>query len=56
MQIDSGELRIYQNADKFSFYIGDMVNKYGYFNGSHNQYGLNGSISHKFTSRLSQLP
>lgn len=53
MQIESGELSIYQSADNFSFHTGGMVNKYGYFNGLHTQYGLNGSISYQFTPRLS---
>lgn len=53
MQIDNGELGIYQSAGNFSFHVGGMVNKYGYFNGLHTQYGLNGSISYQFTPRLS---
>lgn len=53
MQIDSGEIGIYQSAGDFRFYIGGMVNKYGYFNGLHTQYGLNGSISYQFSPRLS---
>ncbi len=53
MQIESGELSIYQSAGNFSFHTGGMVNKYGYFNGLHTQYGLNGSISYQFTPKLS---
>lgn len=53
MQIDSGALGIYQSAGNFSIHVGGMVNKYGYFNGLHTQYGLNGSISYQFTPKLS---
>ncbi len=53
MQIESGELSIYQSAGNFRFHAGGIVNKYGYFNGLHTQYGLNGSISYQFTPRLS---
>lgn len=53
MQIESGELSINQSAGNFSFHIGGIVNKYGYFNGLHTRYGLNGSISYQFTPRLS---
>lgn len=53
MQIESGELSIYQSAGNFRFHAGGMVNKYGYFNGLHTQYGLNGGISYQFTPRLS---
>lgn len=53
MQIDSGGLSIYQSVGNFSFHAGGIVNKYGYFNGLHTRYGLNGSISYQFTPRLS---
>lgn len=53
MQIDSGELGIYQSAGDFTFHVGAMVSKYGYFKGLHTQYGLNGSITYRFTPRLS---
>lgn len=53
MQIDSGELGINQSVGNFIFHAGGMVNKYGYFNGLHTQYGLNGSISYQFMPRLS---
>lgn len=53
MQIDSGGLGIYQSVGNFSFHAGGIVNKYGYFNGLHTRYGLNGSISYQFTPRLS---
>lgn len=53
MQIDSGEFGIYQSVGNFRFHAGGMVNKYGYINGLHTQYGLNGSISYQFTPRLS---
>lgn len=53
MQIDNGALDIYQSAGNFTFHIGGMVNKYGYFKGLHTQYGLNGSITYQFTPSLS---
>ncbi len=53
MRIDSGQFGIYQSAGNFRFHAGGMVNKYGYFNGLHTQYGLNGSISYQFAPRLS---
>lgn len=53
MQIDSGALGIYQSVGNFRFHAGGMVNKYGYFNGLHTQYGLNESITYQFTPRLS---
>lgn len=53
MQIDSGTFGIYQSAGDFTFYAGGMANKYGYFRGLHTQYGLNGSITYRFTPRLS---
>lgn len=53
MQIDSGELGIYQSIGNFTFYAGGMVNKYGYFRGLHTQYGVNGSITYQFAPRLS---
>lgn len=53
MRIDSGELGINQSVGNFIFHAGGMVNKYGYFNGLHTQYGLNGNISYQFMPRLS---
>lgn len=53
MQIDNGALGIYQSAGDFTFHIGAMVNKYGYFNGLHTQYGLSASITYQFTPKLS---
>lgn len=53
MQIDNGALGLYQSAGDFTFHIGAMVNKYGYFNGLHTQYGLSASITYQFTPRLS---
>ena len=53
MQIDSGTLGICQSVGNFTFHAGGIVNKYGYFNVLHTQYGLNGSISYQFTPRLS---
>ncbi len=53
MRIDSGELGISQSVGNFTFYAGGTVNKYGYFNGLHTQYGLAGRISYQFTPKLS---
>ncbi len=53
MKIDSGSIGISQNLGNFSFYIGGMANKYGFFRGLHTQYGINGSISYSFNERLS---
>lgn len=53
MQIDNGALGIYQSVGNFTFHAGGMVNKYGYFNGVHTQYGLNGSIKYQFSPYLS---
>ena len=53
MLIDSEEFGIYQSAGNFRFHTGGIVNKYGYFNGLHTQYGLNGGTSYQFTPRLS---
>lgn len=53
MQIDNGALTIYQSAGNFTFRAGGMANKYGYFNGLHTQYGVNGSITYQFSQSLS---
>ena len=53
MQIDRGALGIYQSAGSFTFQAGVMANKYGYFKGLHTQYGVNGSITYRFSPRLS---
>ena len=53
MQIDSGALGVYQSVGNLSFYAGGMVNKYGYFNGLHTQYGLSGNVTYQFSPRLS---
>lgn len=53
MQIENGDLGVYQYMGNFTFHAGGMANKYGYFNGLHTQYGLNGSISYQFTPRIS---
>lgn len=53
MQIDSGTLGFYQSIGNLTFYAGGMINKYGYFNGVHTQYSINGSITYQFTPELS---
>lgn len=53
MQIDSGTVGLHQTAGKFTFETDGVVNKYGYFNGLHTQYGLSGSITYQLLPRLS---
>ena len=53
MQIDNGTLGINQSFGNFTFYVGGAVNKYGYFNGLHTQYGLNSTLTYLFSPRLS---
>lgn len=53
MNIESGTLGIYQALGNFTLNAGGIVNKYGYFNGLHTQYGLNLSINYQFSTRLS---
>ncbi len=52
MKIDSGAIEINQSIGNLTFNFGGMVNKYGYFNGLHTQYGLNGSITYQYNPRL----
>ena len=53
MNIESGTLGIYQALGNFTLNAGGIVNKYGYFNGLHTQYGLNLNINYQFSTRLS---
>lgn len=53
MQVDSGSIGIVQNLGNLSLYFGGIANKYGFYNGLHTQYGVNGSISYGFSPRLS---
>lgn len=53
MQIDSGSFGFKQSIGNFSFYMGGMANKYGFFNGLHTQYGVNGNILYQFSPNLS---
>ena len=53
MQIETGSIGVNQNIGKFSFYAGAIVNKYGFFQGLHTQYGVNGSISYQIMPQLS---
>ncbi len=53
MDIESGTLGIYQELANFSINAGGIVNKYGYFNGVHTQYGLNMNIKYQLSARLS---
>ncbi|MDE7409765.1 MAG: hypothetical protein K2N09_07060, partial [Muribaculaceae bacterium] len=53
MRIDSGEVGLKQSFGNFSFYIGGMANKYGFFNGLHTQYGVKGNVQYRFSPKLS---
>lgn len=53
MGLENGSLGVAQHFGNFSVYGGGIVNKYGYFRGLHTQYGLNGSVSYRFSPRLS---
>lgn len=53
MQIDTGNLGIYQSFGNFSIYGGATVNKYGYFRGLNTQYGVEGNLTYMFSPRLS---
>ena len=53
MLIDSGSIGLMQNAGNFSLYFGGIANKYGYFNGLHTQYGVNGMVRYDFSSSFS---
>lgn len=52
MQIESGTIGISQSFGKFSLYAGAIANKYGYYNGLHTQYGVNGILSYQLAPRL----
>lgn len=49
MSIHTGAVGLIQNYGKWNLYIGGEANKYGYFNGLHTQYGINGSISYSIS-------
>lgn len=49
MRIDTGSIGIYQRFGNFSVYGGGGANKYGYFQGVHTQYGINGSVTYRFS-------
>ena len=53
MLIDSGSIGLMQNVGRLSLYFGGVANKYGYFNGLHTQYGVNGTIRYDFSSSFS---
>ena len=53
MRIESGSLGINQQVGNFTLYGGGIANKYGYFQGLHTQYGVNGSISYQFNPKVS---
>lgn len=53
MKIDSGSVGFRQNIGNFSFYMGGVANKYGFFNGLHTQYGVTGNLHYQFSPKLS---
>ncbi|MDE6741776.1 MAG: hypothetical protein K2J58_05550 [Muribaculaceae bacterium] len=53
MRIDSGSFGIRQSIGNISFYMGVVANKYGFFNGLHTQYGVNGNFLYQFSPNLS---
>lgn len=53
MQVDYGSLGLSQTAGDFEFYIGASAHKYGYFQGVHTQYGVNGSVSYRINPNTS---
>ncbi len=53
MQIESGTIGINQSLGNLSIYAGVMANKYGFYNGLHTQYGVNGILSYQLAPRLS---
>lgn len=52
MEIHSGTVGFVQDYGKVSLYIGAEANKYGYFNGLHTQYGINGLIRYTVSPKL----
>ena len=55
MLIDSGSIGLMQDVGHLSLYFGGVANKYGYFNGLHTQYGVNGTVRYDFSSRFSAI-
>ncbi|MDE5750603.1 MAG: hypothetical protein K2H87_07535, partial [Duncaniella sp.] len=53
MQIESGNVGIYQSLGRFTFYAGGKANKYGYLNGLDTQYGLEGDVTYSISPHLS---
>ncbi|MDE6268872.1 MAG: hypothetical protein K2M04_07320 [Muribaculaceae bacterium] len=52
MGIESGEAGIYHEEGRWSMYAGATVNKYGYFQGLHTQYGVTGSVSYMISPNV----
>lgn len=53
MDIHKGSVGFIQNFGNLTVYAGGEVNKYGYFNGLHTQYGINGTIQYAVSTKLS---
>ncbi|MDE5887951.1 MAG: hypothetical protein K2H46_10245 [Muribaculaceae bacterium] len=55
MDIHKGSVGLIQNFGNLTIYAGGEANKYGYFNGLHTQYGINGTIQYNFSPRLALI-
>lgn len=53
MHIDNGAIRIFQNHDNISLYLGVEANKYGFYQGIHTQYGMTGNLSYYLSPHIS---
>lgn len=53
MRVDNGSIGIYQSIGNLHLYAGATANKYGWYNGLQTQFGLNGSVSYRFSPKLS---
>lgn len=53
MTVNSGAIGITGQIDNLSLYAGAIANKYGYYLGVHNQYGVNATMSYAFSPDMS---
>lgn len=53
MKVQCGSIGISQKGGDFMFYAGGIVNKYGYFQGLHTQYGIHGSLTYQVSPKVS---
>lgn len=52
MEIHKGSFGFVQNFGNLSIYAGGEAVKYGFFNGLHTQYGINGTIEYRFSPKI----